>query len=53
MNKQSLITGAKGHDGAYIEEFLLNKDYEVHGIKRRFVFAAITFSQNPTYIGLS
>ncbi len=38
MNKNkkiALITGITGQDGAYLAEFLLNKDYEVHGIKRR------------------
>jgi GDPmannose 4,6-dehydratase len=33
--KKSLITGITGQDGAYLAEFLLGKDYEVHGIKRR------------------
>ena len=33
--KIALITGVTGQDGAYLAEFLLNKDYEVHGIKRR------------------
>lgn len=33
--KKALITGITGQDGAYLTEFLLNKDYEVHGIKRR------------------
>ena len=35
MNKKALITGITGQDGAYLAEFLLNKRYEVHGIKRR------------------
>ena len=35
MNKRALITGVTGQDGAYLAEFLLNKGYEVHGIKRR------------------
>lgn len=35
MNKKALITGITGQDGAYLAEFLLDKDYEVHGIKRR------------------
>jgi GDPmannose 4,6-dehydratase len=30
-----LITGITGQDGSYLAEFLLEKDYEVHGIKRR------------------
>ena len=34
-NKKALITGITGQDGSYLAEFLLNKDYEVHGIKRR------------------
>ena len=33
--KKAIITGITGQDGAYLAEFLLNKDYEVHGIKRR------------------
>ena len=33
--KKALITGVTGQDGSYLAEFLLNKDYEVHGIKRR------------------
>ena len=35
MNKVALITGITGQDGAYLAEFLLNKGYVVHGIKRR------------------
>src|SRR5687768_10772686 len=34
-SKVALITGITGQDGAYLAEFLLNKGYEVHGIKRR------------------
>ena len=33
--KRALITGVTGQDGAYLADFLLNKGYEVHGIKRR------------------
>ena len=33
--KKALITGATGQDGAYLAELLLQKGYEVHGIKRR------------------
>jgi GDPmannose 4,6-dehydratase len=33
--KRALITGVTGQDGAYLAEFLLDKGYEVHGIKRR------------------
>ena len=35
MKKRALITGITGQDGAYLAEFLLDKGYEVHGIKRR------------------
>lgn len=35
INKIALITGITGQDGAYLAEFLLEKGYEVHGIKRR------------------
>lgn len=33
--KKALITGITGQDGAYLAEFLLEKGYEVHGLKRR------------------
>jgi GDPmannose 4,6-dehydratase len=35
MNKTALITGITGQDGAYLAEFLLDKNYIVHGVKRR------------------
>ncbi|MBD3745416.1 MAG: GDP-mannose 4,6-dehydratase [Sphingopyxis terrae] len=35
MAKKALITGITGQDGSYLAEFLLEKGYEVHGIKRR------------------
>jgi GDPmannose 4,6-dehydratase len=35
MKKVALITGVTGQDGAYLAEFLLDKGYEVHGVKRR------------------
>lgn len=35
MTKVALITGVTGQDGSYLAEFLLEKGYEVHGIKRR------------------
>lgn len=35
MTKTALITGITGQDGAYLAEFLLAKDYNVHGVKRR------------------
>lgn len=34
-NKRALITGVTGQDGSYLAEFLMEKGYEVHGIKRR------------------
>ena len=33
--KKVLITGVTGQDGSYLAEFLLKKNYEVHGLKRR------------------
>lgn len=33
--KKAIITGITGQDGAYLADYLLRKDYEVHGIKRR------------------
>lgn len=35
MTKRALITGITGQDGSYLAEFLLDKGYDVHGIKRR------------------
>ena len=35
MSRKALITGVTGQDGSYLAEFLLEKGYEVHGIKRR------------------
>ena len=35
MGKKALITGITGQDGSYLAEFLLSKDYEVHGLIRR------------------
>jgi GDPmannose 4,6-dehydratase len=35
MSKRALITGITGQDGAYLAELLLQKGYEVHGLKRR------------------
>src|SRR5210317_830523 len=35
QKKVALITGVTGQDGAYLSEFLLKKNYEVHGVKRR------------------
>ena len=36
MKKTALITGITGQDGSFLAEFLVEKDYEVHGILRRF-----------------
>jgi GDPmannose 4,6-dehydratase len=38
--KKALITGITGQDGSYLAEFLLSKDYEVHGLVRRVVLEA-------------
>jgi GDPmannose 4,6-dehydratase len=35
MSKRALITGVTGQDGAYLAELLIQKGYEVHGVKRR------------------
>ena len=35
MKKVALITGVTGQDGAYLAEFLLDKGYIVHGLRRR------------------
>ena len=35
MKKVALITGVTGQDGSYLAELLLDKSYEVHGLKRR------------------
>ncbi len=35
VKKKALITGVTGQDGSYLAEFLIEKGYEVHGIKRR------------------
>ena len=35
ITKKALITGITGQDGAYLAEFLINKGYQVHGLKRR------------------
>ena len=33
--KKALITGVTGQDGAYLSHFLLDKGYQVHGVRRR------------------
>lgn len=35
MKKRAVITGVTGQDGSYLAEFLLEKGYEVHGVRRR------------------
>ena len=35
MKKRAIITGVTGQDGSYLSELLLEKGYEVHGLKRR------------------
>ncbi|MBM4023268.1 MAG: NAD-dependent epimerase/dehydratase family protein, partial [Planctomycetes bacterium] len=35
MSKRALITGVTGQDGSYLAELLLEKGYEVHGLRRR------------------
>ena len=35
MKKKALIFGVTGQDGSYLSDFLLNKKYQVHGVKRR------------------
>ena len=40
--KKAIITGITGQDGAYLAEFLLDKGYEVHGIKRRSSLLILT-----------
>ena len=37
--KRALITGITGQDGSYLAEFLLGKNYEVHGLVRRVAYA--------------
>ena len=35
MKKKAIITGITGQDGSYLADFLLKKNYEIHGIVRR------------------
>ena len=37
MKKKALITGITGQDGSYLTENLLDKGYEVHGLRRKIV----------------
>jgi GDPmannose 4,6-dehydratase len=45
--KKALITGITGQDGAYLTEFLLQKEYEVHGIDRRPLSVNTTRTNHP------
>ena len=48
--KKTLITGINGQDGSYLSEFLLNKNYEVHGtLKRNSVAENQTFRLDTIY----
>ena len=43
MGKKAFITGITGQDGSYLAEFLIGKDYEVHGtLKRNSVATNLT-----------
>ena len=57
MKKKALITGITGQDGSYLAEFLLKKNYIVHGIKRKsssFNTSRIDhIFENPKYNGLT
>ncbi|NOG29145.1 GDP-mannose 4,6-dehydratase [Lysinibacillus fusiformis] len=54
MMKVAFITGVNGQDGAYLTEFLLNKDYVVHGLIRRSSLERIdrieSLMTNPNFI---
>ena len=48
--KVALITGITGQDGSYLAELLLEKGYEVHGIKRRSsLFNTARIPNNPIF----
>ena len=38
MKKKALIFGITGQDGYYLSDFLLNKNYEVHGVKKESIY---------------
>ena len=48
-SKKALITGVTGQDGSYLSEFLLKKNYEVHGIKRRADNNEVVIKVDPKY----
>jgi GDPmannose 4,6-dehydratase len=60
MNKKALITGITGQDGSYLAEFLLKKNYIVHGVKRRssspnteridHIYDSINFSKKNIFL---
>jgi GDPmannose 4,6-dehydratase len=41
QRKRALITGITGQDGAYLSNFLLERDYDVHGLLRRSASADV------------
>lgn len=51
MKKKALITGITGQDGTYLTEFLINNDYEVHGLIRK-THAGIVFPNEYIYRNL-
>ena len=60
MKKKALIFGITGQDGSYLAEFLLNKNYVIHGVKRRsssantqridHIFDSLNFSNKNFFI---
>ncbi len=50
MSKVALITGVTGQDGSYLAEFLLEKGYEVHGIKRRALRDPLIISPKRNHV---
>ena len=50
--KKALITGITGQDGSYLAELLLEKGYEVHGIKRRASSFGLRPASRTTPTGL-
>lgn len=43
-NKIALITGVTGQDGSYLTEFLVEKGYDVHDIKKLYILKIIKFT---------
>jgi GDP-D-mannose dehydratase len=50
--KVAVVTGITGQDGSYLAEFLLEKGYEVHGIKRRSSLFTEFYGGRPNSIGV-